>query len=276
MRGVKYLKGVVLGLSMLAFTSCSTVPKIVDLSPKIVNKRIKGYDKLHVMIVCGDHEKEFVEDTRKAYNEFKKLGCSDEDIYLLAPYRAKGLEGIVDRVANRTTFLDELKNFESRVGPNDVFFFYYTDHGDRIGGKSYIGLPSASGKRGADCISESDLEKGIKDIKAKCSIFFIDSCYSGGFSGLAKDSKIFISLSDKDEKGFKRSKFPHYFFEALNYVRKADKDYNSAVSVEEAFEYALEKDKLSRGKKPFWRVFFPRPELTYDEIDPAKVFLKKQ
>jgi len=305
----KLKKGIV-GLSLVALTSCTTTPKIHDFGDG-KKESVHNYDKLHVLLICGDKHKDFVNQTKQAYEEFRKLGVSDEDIHLLAPEGIKKLEGIVDATAYKHNVILELASMKYSIDEDDIFFFYFVDHGvrikgytirggdsidkdvvfplqeeytpareylplnERVDGESGIALPHPWFNKYADVIFENELEALVKDVNSKSSIFFIDACFSGGFSSLAKGKNIVMATVDKNNKSFIASDLGENFMEALNYIRKADKNDDGLVSVKEAFKYAMKNDEYSRGPRLPWRWFFPRPEISYDEIDPDEVFLKK-
>lgn len=259
MKVTNYLKSSLIGLGMLSLTSCATTPKIVDVSPYKSVKDVRDYDKLHAMIVCGTDEKEFVENAKKAYKEFKKLGCSDDDICLLAPSNAKDLEGIIDGNVYKYAVRWELDSFKSKVGQDDLFFFYFVDHGivkeEDGASDSYICLRFAPNSV-AETISVKEFQEFVNGMDAKCSIYFIDSCFSGGFSSLGKESNIVIATSSKDSTNFMGNKFGYYLLKALNYEKGADEDMDGSVSLKEAFKYASKKDWLSIGLWPFWEDIF--------------------
>ncbi|MCG2718974.1 MAG: C13 family peptidase [Nanoarchaeota archaeon] len=270
---------------MLALTACATTPKIVDTTPKSPNKGIYKYGKMYSMVICGDKEDKFVEQAKDAYKEFKNLGVSDEDIHFLAPEEVGDLEGIVDDSAFKWNVVLQLIAIKNKITENDVFFFYYIDHGMRariIDGtkgtdvqESAITFPYPGSEEYKDWIYVSELEGLVKDMDSKVSVFLIDACYSGGFSKMAKGEKIIVATVDENNLSFKASQFSKHFMRALNYRFEADKNDDTTISIKEAFEYATKKDVYSRGPNSIWRWFFPRPELSYDQIDPDKVFLKK-
>jgi len=200
----------------------------------------------------------------KIYDDFKELGISDDDIYFLASHRYSEVLEKSDHHFTNEKFKEVCSELSDKMTKDDALIFYYVGHG--MGKKNEML---------GDSFNVTTLESELDNLKYKYAILIIETCESGSLAKrLGKKNRISVSNTKDDGNSWVYSKFGIYLMEALKGEKEADKNKDNKVSLEEAVYYAAKKDPWSI-KEGLIRIFFPQPQIYYEEIDPSKVFLKE-
>lgn len=94
------------------------------------------------------------------------------------------LHTLYDQEASRASILKKLDEMASKIGPEDVFLFYYAGHGSMVDNQFFF-IPSESlrlydlGSLKSDAIEASVLQEKLKNIKALKQVIIMDACQSG-------------------------------------------------------------------------------------------------
>jgi uncharacterized caspase-like protein len=99
----------------------------------------------------------------------------------------KGVElvSLYDTEATRTRILGALDELAGRIGPEDVFIFFYAGHGSMIDNHFYF-IPTETSRLyderslSKDALDASVLQEKFKAIKALKQLIIMDACQSGG------------------------------------------------------------------------------------------------
>ena len=276
------LKGIALASSLFFLVSCAT-PIVGKHQRTNVHKQLKAPKKTYAILVSGAFpdvnkgDKILQDKAVEVYDELKKLGLSDDDIYFLATRRGDGMEN-TDNLFTYRTFSNVRKELSTKMTEDDLLIFIYIGHGNKWD-DGYALLKnineSSEPKEPDNNFYIQTLEAEVDMLKSSCTIMIVDACKSGyAAKALGKKNRIGISSTCNDQKSWMFSEFVPYLMKALNGEKTADKDENGRVSLEEAVDYASEKDPWSK-KKYGLGFFFPKPQLYYEEVDPSQVFLKE-
>lgn len=283
----KKLKGLALASSLFFLVSCAT-PIVGKYHTSNIYRQVKPAKKTYAILVSGafpdvDPADYYLHDKAvEVYEYIKDLGLSDDDIYFLATRRDGKKMEKSDDLFTYQKFHRVCNELSDKMTEEDALLFVYIGHGG-VGG---IDIPESYHiMKNIDETTEpeesdnnfyiSQLEAEVDRLKASYKIMIIDACKSGhAAKTLGKKNKVGISSACKDQKSLVFSRFVPYLMRALNGEEKADKNNDNKVSLEEAVDYAAENDFWS--KKDFGLgIFFPKPEMYYEEIEPSEVFLKE-
>jgi hypothetical protein len=277
------LKGIALASSLFFLVSCAT-PIIGKYRQGNVYKQLKAPKKTYAILVSGafpdyDNLDDILQDKAlRVYDSLKGFGLSDEDIFFLATSRNEGMEE-ADNFFTYRSFSYVRKELSAKITEDDMLIFIYIGHG---GGPDieYSLLKnidmSREPKESDNDFSIKTLEAELDSLKYSHAIIVLDSCHSGFVAkALGKKNRVGVSATCKDQYSWIFSEFVPYLVKGLGGEAEADKNNDNHVSLEEAVYYAAEKDPWS--KKEFGLgVFFPEPQMFYEEVDPSKVFLKNE
>lgn len=278
----KKLKSLALASSLFFLVSCAT--SIVGKHRKgDVYKELKSPKKTYAILVSGAFpdvdklDKILQEKALQVYEGFKDLGISDDDIYFLATRRGEGMEK-TDNFFTYRSFSNVRKELSAKMTEDDLLVFFYIGHGSDHE-KDYSLLKNidetSEPEEPDNDFNIKTLEAELDSLKYSHAVIVLDSCHSGFVAkALGKKNRIGVSATCKDQNSWVFSEFSNYLIKALNSEERADKNFDGKVSLEEAVYYATEKDPWSK-KRSGLRVFFPEPQIYYEEIDPSKVFLKE-
>jgi len=158
---------------------------------------------------------------------------------------------LVDRQATRTNVLKALEEVSRIAGPDDLFVFFFSGHGDRTDRSSRQaadpdGLDETITLYDGD-ISDDEMNKLLGPIRARV-LFALDACFSGGFSkdvissprrmGLfSSEEDVTSGVADKFRAGGYLSKF---MFDGIA-EQHADKDRNGDITAIELSQYLHER-----------------------------------
>ncbi|MDP2907510.1 MAG: caspase family protein [Nanoarchaeota archaeon] len=276
------LKSIALASSLFFLVSCAA-PIVGKHQGSNVHKQLKTPKKTYAILVSGafpdvEPTDNYLQDKAvEVYDRLKDLGLSDEDIYFLATRRGEGMEN-TDNLFTYRTFSNVRKELSTKMTEDDLLIFIYIGHGNKWD-DGYAILKnineSSEPKEPDNNFYIQTLEAEVDMLKSSCTIMVVDACKSGyAAKALGKKNRIGISSTCNDQKSWIFSRFVPYLMKALNGEEEADKNNDKKVSLEEAVDYAAKKDPWS--KKSFGLgIFFPRPQLYYEKVDPSKVFLKE-
>ena len=145
---------------------------------------------------------------------------------------------INNRDAKKTAILANLNDIANKIGPDDLFFMFYSGHGASLGAnpnispdpnittsnETYI-MPVDSTNNAATAISSAELRVILAKMPAGTKkVLIFDSCYSGGFVGKSAERPIgltpkFLPLESSGQPiaeglGFKNigNSIPNVFF----------------------------------------------------------------
>ncbi len=248
-----------------------------------IYRQLKAPKKTYAILVSGAFpdvdklDKILQEKALQVYEGLKDSGLSDEDIYFLATRREEGMEK-TDNLFTYRTFSNVRKELSAKMTEDDLLIFFYIGHGSGPE-KDYSLLKNidetSEPKEPDNDFSIKTLEAELDSLKYSHAMIVLDSCHSGFVAkALGKKNRVGVSVTRKDQNSWIFSEFSNYLIKALNDDEKADKNLDGKVSLEEAVDYASEKDPWSK-KKYGIEVFFPEPQIYYEEIDPSQVFLKE-
>jgi hypothetical protein len=103
-----------------------------------------------------------------------------------------------DRQATKSNILYDITSYcFAGADYNDISYFYFSGHGNRVGNTSYL-CPT-------DTISSVDLDISVDELEAALSslpgtkVVILDTCYSGGFIGKGKGE---ITISQEELESF--------------------------------------------------------------------------
>ena len=167
-----------------------------------------------------------------------------------------------DEKGTKQNILNSLEDMSKKIGPNDVFFFYFVSHGSQIedkngdedDGKDEIIAPYDIKKEGGilngliggelvNYITDDMIDEKLDNIHCKGICLIFDSCYCGGFVGGKNDvdtgpNRIVITASNIEEGSTLAGNNGDCFATRLTlafYDNLTDKDDNG-ISVEELYD----------------------------------------
>ena len=154
---------------------------------------------------------------------------------------------LVDRQATRANVVRALEEVSRTAGPDDLFVFFFSGHGDRTDRSSR----QAADPDGLDetitlyddDITDDEMNRLLAPIRARV-LFALDSCFAGGFSkdvissprrmGLfSSEEDVTSGVADKFRAGGYLSKF---LFDGIA-EQRADKDKDGAITAIELSQY---------------------------------------
>jgi len=163
------------------------------------------------------------EEANQIYNFFYNYG--------LNPIPENQIRRLTKNDANRNNLLNNLEDVCSKMGREDVLFFFYSAHG------------SKDGFRCSDnWVTYSEINNIFNKSKAKLTVCFAYSCYSGAYN--LPDDLSFVLIAAANELAYTYPNFCDILVDGLagNAVRRNE----SYVSIEGLFDYT--KSKLSKSK----------------------------
>lgn len=239
---------------------------------------IKGYDYFFTEQLAGQSGEWGTREIINAYKSLKKAGYTDDDIDVFSSRKIE-LEGkdIVDYKASKgkvgSDFCDLFSDLSKKVSKEDSLLVLFIGHGGEGGS---LALEQRTG------ISSDTFESLLSKVKPLYSLVLVNSCFSGDIAHkIGKNNNISISITNKDKIGTAESQFSELFFSAIAGNKKADYDKNGKISIEEAFDYAAANDKFCKPeknlagyiKKLYTVGLKQTPQLVYQNVDPAKVYI---
>jgi len=262
----------------------SPSPEPHKLKTRISKERIdpdKKPDK-YAVLISGDtvldflfrHRKKYKANLSITYTALIKTGFKKENIYIL-DFRGKETGNYpVDDFAGKESIRILFEHLTKKIDEKDLFFLYMTGFGKRVAksiqdnnGVKEIRL-STLVLSGPD-LNQSEFSYYIAGLRPKISLFLFDQCYSGGFAEqIERNSYLIVASTDKQmmSRSRVRDSVGYYFMTAYLDKEHSDLDYDDKVSIEEAFEYMINRHTFTiRGmQKPFIK----------GDLNPSKIWLE--
>jgi arsenate reductase-like glutaredoxin family protein len=162
----------------------------------------------------------------------KKLDFAADHVYVLFD-DAKSHPDIVKARSTKAEVAKVFAGLADKLKADDLLFVLIVGHGTSDGEVSKINLP------GPD-VTDQELAQWLKKIKSKYRVIVNTTSASGGFvkSLSAKDTVVITATRSANEKN--DTLFPKFFIEAFG-SPEADVNKDNAVSLAEAFNYAVKK-----------------------------------
>jgi len=217
------------------------------------------YDKKYAVIVSGSDDARYRENITLAYRTLLSNGFTPGNIFVLEAEGKK--EGYypysITAPASKQNLKSLIESLHEKVDENTTFVMYVTGHGVRNEESEIL----VKGKN----IAVSDLENWLSGMHPKFGILIFDQCFGGGFAKrLGKKEYVAVSASEKDEESMEGT-FPNAFFGAWKNP-EADKNKDGKISIQEAFDYALENDVHAESGE--------QSPLLVTDLDAGKIYLK--
>jgi hypothetical protein len=227
--------------------------------------------KKYAVLISGITEIRHRKNLSLVYKTLIDYGFKRDNIYILDYWGKQRSDYMVDGGATKKNTESVFTHLRKRIGGRDFLFVFTTDHGGKskrtfeINGRTERMLVSTLSFPGHEKdIDEIELASYINGLKFRTGVFLFAQCFSGGFAErTAGKNRITISASEKN-KGSYGASFSNVFFGAFC-NRVADADSDGAISIREAFRYALKNDRYTvKGKQ--------KPQMFYGVE--GEVFLK--
>ncbi len=112
---------------------------------------------------------------------------------------------LVNSEATLMSLENALHEVGTEIGPNDVFVFFFSGHGDHAQVSSrdrageIDGLDEVISLRDTD-LADNDLSRMLEGVKAGLTLVMIDACYSGGFAEdiVNRPDVVLLASSEED------------------------------------------------------------------------------
>ncbi len=195
------------------------------------------------------------------YLTLQKNGYSKDNIIILDEVGESNGLYPVDGPASKEAIGKVMDYLSTHVDSNDSVYFGFISHGGRVereieGTKKELSTFLLPGED----IDQVELARLTEKINPEEGLFFIDSCYSGGFAeeiGAVKGRNyVAVSSTTANELTVSTNykKIPSYYFvDALNNKEIADSNEDGKISANEAFNYMWDKRyptlPIDMGKK---------------------------
>lgn len=181
-----------------------------------------------------------------------------------APAHIRLLTDRTDEKPTRANMLTALKSVADATEPDDLLLFYYSGHGEEVGGESYLTARDGRHLTLSDtAVSISRIKKYMDDAAARAKVIILDACHSGaniGGKGPKSMTAEFINRVFEQAEGMAilasckqgqlsyespsigQGVFTHFLLEALS--GKADLDEKGFVTVHDASRHVVNGVKL--------------------------------
>jgi hypothetical protein len=92
---------------------------------------------------------------------------------------------LIDAQATRAALAQAIQRVSSAAGPNDLFLFFYSGHGNQQTGR--ISATEPDGKDETielydGAVTDDELAAMLQQVRAQTALVILDSCFSGGFA----------------------------------------------------------------------------------------------
>lgn len=224
------------------------------------------------VLVCGskDPGNTFDEDVRFLYNVLTGLGYADNHIFYISPYTT---DPGVDNNCTVANVQWAANQVAANSDAEDKVFFYYSAHGD------VDKLQCCPGSPGGGHVSSTDMDNWLDAITAKEIIVMLQGCRTGSFIGAysngtvvaaeneltgdGETNRIAITATDTNHSSYGDgsnwgSTFTGGYVASFSDAT-ADIDSNNAISVDEAYTYAVAHDSYAVSG------------LSFPQIDPTSL-----
>ncbi|MDI7268693.1 MAG: pre-peptidase C-terminal domain-containing protein [Myxococcota bacterium] len=135
------------------------------------------------------------EDAEKLGRAFRQVGLMD----------GAQMDVLVDGRARKADVRSAMRRMASRVGPNDVFVFFYSGHGDQTDRDARAHADEVDGRGesivlGRDHYTDDEMAEDLDGIRAGLTVVVIDACFSGGFARdvISRPDRVGFFSSEED------------------------------------------------------------------------------
>lgn len=174
------MKKIILLIIILVFLSgCSNGIIPVPIDNEIVYRAL--------LIGIGDYIGEDQDLTSPIYSIDKMYKIFNQCRFDLSDIEFSIINELRDSDATKSTILNEIASTFSDADSNDISYFYFTGHGARWLGTSYL-CPADGTTSIFSLISVNKLENALSAIPGT-KVVILDACNSGGFIGKGKEEK---------------------------------------------------------------------------------------
>lgn len=149
-----------------------------------------------------------------AYQSASQLPyCAEDAVKLDESLAGTGLLAnsivLTDRQVTRAGLQEAISTMASQVGPDDVFFFFYSGHGDRTQNAAELDGYDETLYVMDGNITDDELVGWLDAIDARMEILALDSCFSGGFlrDFIVEPNRMGIFSSEEDVTSLVASNF---------------------------------------------------------------------
>jgi hypothetical protein len=213
-----------------------------------------------IILVCGstDSGNTFDEDVRFLYDVFKSLGYDDEHIFYVSPWTS---DPGVDRTTTPANVQWAINQVAEKSNNRDFVFFYYSSHG------GVNVLHCCPDRPGGGVVTANDMDNWLDTITAREMVIMLQGCCTGSFIGYysngttvnaeneltgdGETNRIAITATDTEHSSYGGSAAWGSTFTG-GYVASfsdasADVSGNGAISVQEAYNYAVDHDGAAQN-----------------------------
>jgi hypothetical protein len=185
---------------------------------------------------------------------------------------------LTDGEATANSVRNAFREMGNRVGPDDVFVFFYSGHGDRVPRSTFQGTDPDNLDETIELYDESIRDDEMNDLLAlingRVSLVALDACFSGGFSKdiISAPGRMGLFSSEEDVTSQVAAKFraggylAQFLADAIG-ERLADADGDRQLSALELSQYLHERyraDVKSGGDYEYVRT--SGPQLGYQHL----------
>jgi len=170
---------------------------------------------------------------------------------------------LTDSQATTTNVRNALREFGNRVGPDDIFVFFYSGHGSRVERPGGFERADPDGIDETiylydDQILDNEMAAIFDGINARIAMLVLDSCFSGGFAKdvISAPNRMGFFSSEEDVTSMVAAKFmaggylAKFIADAVG-ERYADIDRNGEINALELSQYLHEqyRAQVKSGEK---------------------------
>jgi hypothetical protein len=196
-----------------------------------------------------------------------------------AGMRSENAFTFTDLQATSTNIEAAFNDIAARIGPDDVFVFFYSGHGGqeaRAGGANAADADSYDETLAFSdrTVTDDEIDTLFDRINSVASIIILDSCYSGGFSKdvVSSPGRMGLFSSDEDVPSLVAGKFQaggylSYFFKEAVENGRADEDGDNAINAMELSQYIHQRyteEAMTKGPSRFDTPHFGYQHLVVD------------
>jgi hypothetical protein len=196
-----------------------------------------------------------------------------------AGMRSENAFTLTDLQATSTNIKAAFNDIAARIGPADVFVFFYSGHGGqeaRAGGANAADADSYDETLAFSdgTVTDDEIDALFDRINSVASIIILGSCYSGGFSKdvVSSPGRMGLFSSDEDVPSLVAGKFQaggylSFFFKEAVENGRADEDGDNVINAMELSQYIharYTEEAMTKGPSRFDAPHFGYQHLVVD------------
>ncbi|MFO0606183.1 MAG: caspase family protein [Polyangiales bacterium] len=188
-------------------------------------------------------------------------GCADDARQLAQAYLNAHLAGaqqfvvLTDAEATTGAVRQAFQQMAARVGPNDVFMFFHSGHGNRHASRDRAADPDGYVEtivlRDGE-INAHEMSQMFDTVRADVNMLALDSCYSGGFERAFNSAPNRFGMYSSEEdvlsqvaQRFQSGGYLSYFLRRG--VTEADRNHDSSMRAGELAQYLIDQYAQNRA-----------------------------